>query len=424
MQVLLVLFLVLVMGDGFPNDDDEPVTYSANRVVGDIHPQGAATPAQRFIDTTVGAGLFTTNSDPNVVAVDPLTGEDAPAGTDVGFGSAVRRFIQTGVLNGDFSIPPPDTSQAISDSNVLPYWTWTPDANHYALLEADTDYASGQSFHILTNGLGTSYLTQWVAVPRSQGQQYRVLLSSFAEDLWGAASLMYRFYQSDATTTVGSEVTTSMSNGAETKVDAGLVPALASYVRIRIRFANSVDSGMVIGEVRAAFLPAEASLGLKSSTAASGNIANTETQVTGITIPAGTFTAGSTYRITAYGTASNSSGANRTLTLRVRVGTTTLSGNIAGNIAPNILDTASGDGFKVTFLVTIRTAGGSGTVIANGEYLSSAMPLNALVGVTEETASVAVDTTVSNVLELTAETGNASASVNVRQALIECVMAS
>ena len=64
-------------GDGVPNDEWIPATFSSSRVVGDILPVGADQPFQRLIDTTTGAGLFTTNSDPTVVGIDPLTG-DAP----------------------------------------------------------------------------------------------------------------------------------------------------------------------------------------------------------------------------------------------------------------------------------------------------------------------------------------------------------
>lgn len=43
----LLLLLVPVMGDGFPNDEDIPATFSANRVVGDVYPQGADAPGDR-----------------------------------------------------------------------------------------------------------------------------------------------------------------------------------------------------------------------------------------------------------------------------------------------------------------------------------------------------------------------------------------
>ena len=81
----------------------------------------------RFSDPTTGAGLFTANTDYNVVGVDPLTGEDAPIGTDVGFGAAVRRWMQAGVYNGDFSILPNAYGDHIIDAyNMLAYWSFQP----------------------------------------------------------------------------------------------------------------------------------------------------------------------------------------------------------------------------------------------------------------------------------------------------------
>ena len=154
--------------------------------------------------------------------------------------------------------------------------------------------------------------------------------------------------------------------------------------------------------------------------AATGNIANTQTQVVGLTIDADSLIAGSTYRLTGYGVASNSAGSNQSLTLRVRIGPTTLTGNIACSRAPNILNGAAGEGFGCEFIFTVRTAGASGTCIANGWSMSGpANPLNTNAYVTQGTSTVAVDTTVANILELTAVTGHASATANFTVATIE-----
>lgn len=154
--------------------------------------------------------------------------------------------------------------------------------------------------------------------------------------------------------------------------------------------------------------------------AATGNIGTSETQVIGTTIPADSLIVGTSYRIIAYGTAANSSGADRALTMRVRIGTTTLSGNIAGTRAPNIKDGAAGEGFRVEALFTVRTDGASGTCIASMDHASGpSQPLNTNAFVSNDTSTVAVDTTVANVLELTAVTANAGATVNFRTAVIE-----
>lgn len=157
-----------------------------------------------------------------------------------------------------------------------------------------------------------------------------------------------------------------------------------------------------------------------SITAATGDISTTQTRVIGTTIPANGLIAGTTYRIVAYGTADNTGASARALTLRVRCGPTTLTGNIAGERIPNILSTANGEGFRVEFTFTVRTAGASGTCIANGQTSgSSTAPLNSGIFVSNTTSTVAVDTTVANVLELTAVTGHASATANFTVATIE-----
>lgn len=81
----------------------------------------------RIVDPISGTGLFNANTDYNVVGVDPLTGDYAPIGTDVGFGAAVRRWVQAGVYNGDFSVPPNAPGTQIEDAyNMLPYWSFQP----------------------------------------------------------------------------------------------------------------------------------------------------------------------------------------------------------------------------------------------------------------------------------------------------------
>lgn len=410
------------MGDnGTPNDEDVILTYSSRYASGDVASIGDQ--PFRILDSVSGAGLFTQNSDPQVANIDPLTGLAAPLGTDVGFGSALRRYIQTGVLNGSFSLLPPRPFDPIDVDNPLPYWTWTPpDGTEYAVLESAASYGSPYAFRVVVPGgtAGGGVLEQWVAIPASQGQQYRVLLSAFGGNSdW---TLRYQFYQYDAATAIGSEISTAMILATEVKVDAGLVPPQSYWMRLRIVTGTT---GAYLGEVRAAFLPAESTLGLKSLVAATGAIANSQAQIIGITVPAGSFTLGSTYRITAYGVATNTSGGAVATTFRVRCGPTTLTGNIAGSRAPNMAIGASADGWKVEFLFTVRSVGASGTAIANGTTEGGpSQPWNTNSFVSPTTATVAVDTTVANILELTVVTGNANASVNATQAVIECIMAS
>jgi len=401
--------------------------------------------ALRLVDSSTGAGILTTNTDPNNVGVDPVTGADAPVGTDVGFGSMFRRLVHTNVINGDFGVAPPsgaysgsgdptpyliDSDSGSATYNPLPGWTWTPSTTspQTAWIETTATAGSGSVFHSTKADplTGAGILAQLIPVPASKGQQYRVLLSSYIQADIGSGStpdISYRFYRADATTAIGSVVTkqTNAGSAVETKVDVGLVPENAGYLFVYLTLP--ANDAFTIQEVRAAFLPAEASLGLKSNAAALGAITTTQTRVVGITVPAGSFTVGSTYRLTGYGVITST--VANAVTFRVRCGPTTLTGNIAGSRAPNATTTASADGFKVEFLFTVRSVGGSGSCIANGTTEGGpSQPFNTNSFVSGTTATVAVDTTVANELELTCVTAAGTTSVRFHQALIECVMAS
>lgn len=412
------------MGDGFPSDEDIPATYSANRVVGDIYPQGADDPFQRLTNTR-GGGLLTTNSDPNVVGTDPLTGASAPVGTDVGFSAPMRRFVHTGVLNGDFSQPPPSTDEPISDSNVLPYWTWTPPSDGSFTLTLVADAAAASGYALQFNGSTASgqdcYIQQLIPVPMSQGQQYRVLASFYAED----ADYWYQFIKADGVTTIGSAVFAAGSGVAgERKIDVGLVPTNAAYLRLRVgRVAGSSVTRKVY-EVRCAFLPAEATIGLGSLSAAVTGITTTETVGKEILIPAGTLVVGSVYEFVAYGTLTTG-GAGVLCTFRFRIGTTTLGGTAIISSQPTANAGMTNAEFEYRGLVTVRSVGATGTVVGGLTMAgSNTGPFGSQAKVDHGTGTTTVDTTAANYLGFTAQTAAGTCTIAIRQAVWKCVMAS
>lgn len=393
----------------------------------------------RITDSATGAGLFNPNTDPAVVGVDPLTGSLAASGTDMSFGAAIRRQMQTNVINGDFAVLPPSgvdsvviSDPADADYNPLPGWYWTPDPSGIVSLSmaADAGAASGYkaTFTFTASLASTSAgqeLYQFIAVPMSQGQQYRALLSAYVSTSASAAIQMYyQFYEADGVSAIGSEVAIGGGvGGQEQKGDAGLVPTTAAYLRLKIVPVTSAASTVSLFEVRCAFLPAEATVGLATRTSATGAITSTETQVLGITIPAGSFTVGSTYRFTAHALLTSS--AANSVTFRMRVGPTTLTGSAAMARALTATTTASSDGFTVSGLFTVRTVGASGTCIGNVSIVGSgAQPFSTNAASSASNAAVSVDTTVANILEFTIQTGAGTTSVTVTQALWECVMAS
>lgn len=162
---------------------------------------------------------------------------------------------------------------------------------------------------------------------------------------------------------------------------------------------------------------------LASIVAATGAIANTETVVTSATIPANLMKAGTTFRIVAsgVGTASTSTAGS---TWRIRIGTTTLTGNIAASLTGT---SASGSNipFSVTALVTVRTAGASGSALGSIVYNSNAATgnLNTTIAVGQVTATVAVDTTAQKLVELTYISGVSTTTSTYHNAVIEMVKA-
>jgi hypothetical protein len=122
--------------------------------------------------------------------------------------------------------------------------------------------------------------------------------------------------------------------------------------------------------------------------------------------------AGTTYRFIAFGVRTGTT--SSTGIVRVRIGTTTLTGAIAGTVTTTASTTAST--FRYEGLITIRTAGASGTAL--GGMLSTygtSLVLN------QVTTAVTVDTTVSNFVQLTFQAGTTGDTWTFYNAVIEQV---
>lgn len=148
-------------------------------------------------------------------------------------------------------------------------------------------------------------------------------------------------------------------------------------------------------------------------TSATGSISTSETKVVSYSAGANTLTAGAMYRITglAKRTGTNNSGA----TFRVRIGPTTLTGNIASTVTLGNATTELG--LLIEMWVGIQTTGAAGTTTPGG----ATTIYGASTALGSTTASVAVDTTVTNLIEFTAVTANAINSFVFGSATIEKV---
>lgn len=142
----------------------------------------------------------------------------------------------------------------------------------------------------------------------------------------------------------------------------------------------------------------------------SGAIANTETQVVTFTAEANTLKAGDVIRVTAYYTRA---GTNATqATARIRIGSTTLAGAIASTLTfPGAATAVAG---CLELLAVVRTIGTGGT--ANG---SASNLHNATSPLISNTTAVTVNTTISNIIEFTVISGQATNSYTFSNAVIE-----
>lgn len=147
---------------------------------------------------------------------------------------------------------------------------------------------------------------------------------------------------------------------------------------------------------------------------------NTETQCIGKTFSANTLAAGTCIRIEGWFTISSS--AANTVTFRVRIGASSLSGTVAAQVAPTTTNTASAHSVYVTATVTIRSTGGSGTAIGGMSFVAiENQPFTVGHRTDQETSTITVDTTASRVVELTAVASAGTTTIVCRQAFVQLI---
>jgi hypothetical protein len=254
-----------------------PPGYNPSDLPGQIIDEGWS---GRIVDPISGAGLFNANTDYNVVGVDPLTGELSPIGTDVGFGASVRRWIQAGVYNGDFAVPPAAPQSVIVDAyNMLPYWSFQPTQSGQivAFVEQQSDAGFeptafyGGAFSASTSGVpgvhqlrlqmfgggyteDDAYLTQLVPVTTTADEVYELqagfsLIKVPDLDSSALAYLTVTFYQGNllASTASPNSVTVTKALTADSKdtvrTSAIAIPDDAAYARVSIGLRrNTTDT--------------------------------------------------------------------------------------------------------------------------------------------------------------------------------------
>ena len=186
------------------------------------------------------------------------------------FGPAALREIQTGVANGDFSIPPSDSEGVVTADNDLPYWTFTDVSSAGAItcsIVTDTAAASGTSLRFsITAGTANSRsvtLRRFVPVAstRNQAFAYAPEVNTFGATNTANSTIRMQsqFYKADQTTTTGavndSGVVTFATLGTGSNWLTGTVstanaaPSDAAFCLITITVATAASGTVVASTV-------------------------------------------------------------------------------------------------------------------------------------------------------------------------------
>jgi hypothetical protein len=209
-----------------------------------------------------GATLVATNSD----------GEKSQL-----FGPAALREIQANVANGDFEVLPNDATAAISESNPLPYWSFTDNSGgRIVATSAPSTLAVGQNIlrFTLTSAVNADevYFTRYVPVPTSEartyGNQPRVAIAAATASAnyritWSAQYVMADLETTTGTSASSSPTGTTMNTavsggttGAEYQLNpngTGSAPVDAAYLllKLSVNATGAVASATLdIAEIR------------------------------------------------------------------------------------------------------------------------------------------------------------------------------
>ena len=191
----------------------------------------------------------------------PLVSTSSDGETALLFGPAALREIQAGIANGDFAIPPDAAGDTITESNPLPYWTFTDTSSAGAItcaIVADATSGSGNklrwSVAANTPAGSSAKITRFVPIFGTQNQafSYAAELTEKCSVLSGtmSVSIQQNFYEADQVTTVGSStfvgsafstVLTTVSTGLSPS-SALAVPPSAAFVKLTIGISVSSTS--------------------------------------------------------------------------------------------------------------------------------------------------------------------------------------
>lgn len=217
-----------------------------------------------------------------------------------------------------------------------------------------------------------------------------------------------------------------------TGVDSSASTGIAQLAAGSWAFSNTLASG-VRGTTQStgnsstslattAFVANAIAIPFASLTAATGNIANTETVVTSFLETAGLFKAGGMIRVTGQGSCTTGVSAP-TFAFRVRIGPTTLMGTAMTIAGPQVTASQTSKHFDLEGYVTIRSIAGT-TATVDSESTLITDPTLLVLGPSSFGGSSGntFDPTLNNLVELTFQSGNANSSCTFFMALLEQII--
>jgi hypothetical protein len=193
------------------------------------------------------------------------------------FGPAAIREYLAGVANGDFEVLPDNATGSISESNPLPYFTFTDNSSgRIVATVADSTLAPGQTVlrFTLTSALAADevYFTRYVPIATSEartfGNQPRVAIAAATASANYRISFSAQYVTADLSTTTGTSSSTNQTGttmntavsggltGAEYQVNpngTGSAPVDAAYLllKLSVNATGSVASATLdIAEIR------------------------------------------------------------------------------------------------------------------------------------------------------------------------------